>query len=123
MCVALAASLLVLAGCASKAASTGRPVPLAGWVLSAPRCPVERVGSPCPPGSVAGATVEALQMAQVVASTRSDGSGRFVLRLVPGRYLIRATNAGAYASTAERSVLVRAGTSSALTLVVDSGIR
>lgn len=95
-----------------------------GTVLSAPRCPgPERLGSPCPPGPVDGAVVEALRGSVEIASTRSDQDGKFQMTLPVGRYLIRATNVGGLRTVATKTAVVGAGGTVRLMLVVDSGIR
>lgn len=97
---------------------------LLGIVVSGPRCPgPERVDSPCPPGPVEGAVVAALSGRRVVASTKTDHGGRFRLALPPATYLIRATNVGGYLSTAEKPVVLSAGRSVSITLLLDTGIR
>jgi hypothetical protein len=120
----LVLTALVAAACASSGTHAGAQGSISGRVLSAPQCPVERAGHPCPPRPVSGASVVALRAGDEVAATHTDAAGRFTLRLHPGRYLIRATNAGGYASTAERAVRVRlGGPEQLITLTVDSGIR
>lgn len=120
-----AAVLLSVAGCASSTSPATASRTVVGRVLSAPSCPVVQVGNPCPPRPVSGAAVDALQNGDAVESTRTDAAGRFRLALRPGRYVIRATNVGGYASTAQRQVIVDAhqGPAPVIRLVVDSGIR
>ncbi len=121
---ALAAVLLAVPACGSSAVQPEvRESVVVGRVLSAPSCPVERENSPCPPRPVDGASVVALRGQHVVASTHTAAGGRFRLALQPGRYRIRATNIGGLATTAARSVLLRSGHTTQLTLTVDSGIR
>lgn len=55
-------------------------------------------------------------------STLTDSSGAFHLTLPDGRYAIRATNVGGYASTATEQVVISDAPVS-VTLIVDSGIR
>jgi hypothetical protein len=122
--VALLAAVLVSASaCGSSGPGSAGEATVTGRVLSAPSCPVERADSPCPPRPVANASVVALRGQETVASTHTDATGRFRLQVQPGRYLIRATNVGGLGSTAEKSVLVKAGQTTRLTLTVDSGIR
>ena len=119
------AAVLLAAGCASSAATSATRRAVVGRVLSAPSCPVQRAGVSCPPRPVAGASVEAVQNGDVAASTHTDGKGGFRLQLRPGHYVIRATNVGALATTAQRQVIVAAhgGPALVIRLVVDSGIR
>jgi hypothetical protein len=122
--LAVAVALLA-AGCGSSSPAASPTGAVTGRVLSAPSCPVERAGVPCPPRPVVGASVAALQEDRVVASTRSGRGGWFRLALPAGRYVVRATNVGGYGSTAQRNVTVdpRGGAAPAIRLVVDSGIR
>jgi hypothetical protein len=119
----LLAAAAVLSGCSNSPGQvTDHSGLVAGYVLSAPTCPVERVDQECPPRPVAGAEVIALDAGAVRASTVTDSTGAFQLALPDGRYLIKATNVGGYASTATQEVAV-SDTPSHLTLIVDSGIR
>lgn len=117
------AATLLLCGCASGA---GRVLDhsgvVTGYVLTAPTCPVERVGQQCPPRPVHGATVAALDGDVVRGSTLTDTEGAFRLALPDGRYVIKATNVGGYASTASEPVVV-SDDPVQITLIVDSGIR
>lgn len=122
--VIVLAALLLVAGCGSSGGGGGTAqAAVVGRVLSAPTCPVERAGSPCPPRPVVGAAVVALRGTDVVGSTHTGEGGRFRLTLHPGRYVVRATNVGGLATTAEKQVVLTAGHTVRLTLVVDSGIR
>lgn len=116
--ILLAAAALLLCGC-----GIGNPSgEVSGKVLSGPSCPVERVGEECPPRAVSGAEVVALDGEAVRGSTLTDASGAFHLTLPEGRYVIRATNVGGYASTASEQVVISDAPVS-VTLIVDSGIR
>jgi hypothetical protein len=118
-----AAAVLLLAGCGSSAPAATPKGALAGRVLSAPSCPVERVGQPCPPRPVSGAAVVVLRSGRVVASTHADAGGHFHVAVAAGRCLVRATNTGGLATTAAKVVTVQAGQPVYVRLVVDSGIR
>ncbi len=121
--VLLSAALVLLGGCTNGSGRvTGHSGLVAGYVLTAPVCPVERVGQECPPRPVSGAAVVALQGDSVRSSTLTDTAGAFSLPLPEGRYVIRATNVGGYASTASEAVVV-SGNPVHITLIVDSGIR
>lgn len=113
-----AAAALLLSGCGI----FGHSGEVSGKVLSAPTCPVERVGEECPPRPVSGAEVVALDGNAIRGSTLTDSSGAFHLTLPDGRYAIRATNVGGYASTATEQVVISDAPVS-VTLIVDSGIR
>ncbi|MFF2296063.1 carboxypeptidase-like regulatory domain-containing protein [Arthrobacter sp. NPDC058127] len=118
--VALMAVVLWLSGCASP--GTGHSGVVTGFVLTAPVCPVERVGQECPPRPVPGAAVVALDGEAVRGSTLTDGTGAFHLTLPDGNYVIKASNVGGYESTATEAVVI-SETPVHITLVVDSGIR
>lgn len=119
----LAAIILLLCGCTNGSGQvTGDSGLVTGSVLTAPVCPVERVGKECPPRPVSGAPVVALEGDSVQGSTLTDTAGAFSLTLPDGRYVIRATNVGGYASTASESVVV-SDNPVHITLIVDSGIR
>jgi hypothetical protein len=120
---ALLAAVLWLCGCTSQTGPvTGHSGVVTGFVLTAPVCPVERIGQECPPRPVAGAAVVALDGEAVRGSTLTDSTGAFHLTLPRGRYVIRARNVGGYASTATQRVVI-SDTPVHITLVVDSGIR
>lgn len=114
--------VLLLCACAAWPWGDSPSGVVSGNVLSAPSCPVERVGYVCPPRPVSGATVVAYDGDTAQVSTRTDSGGFFRLTLPVGRYVIKATNAGGYASTASQDVVVSGG-SVRITLIVDSGIR
>ena len=119
----LAAGTLLLCGCAGESGHvTGHSGLVKGYVLTAPVCPVERVGHQCPPRPVFGAAVVALEGDGVRGSTLTDTAGAFSLTLSDGPYVIKATNAGGYASTASEPVVV-SDDPVHITLIVDSGIR
>lgn len=119
----LLAAVLWLCGCAAPSGPVaGHSGDVDGVVLTAPVCPVERVGQECPPRPVSGAAVVALDGDTVRGSTQTDSTGAFHLALPDGRYVIRATNVGGYASTATELVVI-SDSPVHITLVVDSGIR
>jgi hypothetical protein len=119
--VALLSSASACAG--SSSATSSRSGTVSGVVLSAPSCPVERIGSPCPPRPVPGADVTAARGGRTVAHVRADGAGRFTIQLAAGDYAITARVVGGIGSTATAQVTVAAGAVAAVTLTVDSGIR
>ncbi|MCZ9880330.1 carboxypeptidase-like regulatory domain-containing protein [Arthrobacter sp. B2a2-09] len=121
--LALLAAVLWLCGCGGQGGpDTGNSGVVTGYVLTAPVCPVERVGQECPPRPVSGAAVVALDGEAVRSSTLTDGTGAFHLTLPDGRYVIKASNVGGYVSTASEPVVI-SDTPVHVTLVVDSGIR
>ena len=119
--LAVLAAAVVLTAC-GPVADGGSAVVVTGQVLSAPSCPVERVGQPCPPRPVPDAVVVAVIGNDQRGETTSDQQGKFRLMLPPGRYTVRATNPGGYASTASEAVTVSTAPVQ-ITLTVDSGIR
>ncbi|MDT4938951.1 MAG: hypothetical protein QOG80_2622 [Pseudonocardiales bacterium] len=119
----MAVVLVVTGACSSVRPARAAPASVVGTVLSGPRCPVERVGSPCPPGPVSGADVAALSGGRIRAATKSDGRGGFRLTVPPGSYTITATNVGAYRSTATQQVVVAPGQTVSISLLLDTGIR
>jgi hypothetical protein len=116
----LAAMLLV--ACGSSSTGTSSRGVVSGVVNSAPGCPMDRVGSPCPPRPVAGAAVVALIGNKTRAHTTTGTDGRFELKLPFGRYLIRATDTGGMKSSASTEIDVHTATVS-IEIDVDSGIR
>lgn len=83
---ALVAGGVLLLGCGQlPAASYGT---VSGTVAAGPTCPAERVGSPCPNRPVQTTVLIVSRSGHVVASTRSDGQGRYVVRVAPGTYLV-----------------------------------
>ncbi len=65
----------------------------------------------------------ALAGGRQVTSSTTSADGRFSMTLPAGRYLIRATNIGGYASTADQLVSVTRAQTVTVTLVLDTGIR
>jgi hypothetical protein len=90
-------------------------------VLSSPGCPgPARAEDPCPDRPVAGARVELVRANRIVASTRTDSGGHFVMHVPPGSYRITAHNVG-YGSMDTQAVSVTGPVN--VRLVVDSGLR
>lgn len=114
---------IVVGACGGGHAPSRSQGTVRGRVLSAPTCPVERIGSPCPPGPVVGAPVVATRDGHRTESTTTRAGGEFTLWLPAGRYVVTATNVGGYPSTAASIVDVKAHVVTWLTLTVDTGIR
>lgn len=95
---------------------------MTGTVLTAPTCPVERSGQPCPPRPVPAALVTVYAGANRVASTTADRTGHFALRLAPGAYRVQARMPAGLRSTASKHIAVAAEPVT-LTITVDSGLR
>jgi Carboxypeptidase regulatory-like domain len=123
-CAALSAGLLAAAvACGGGSADPAQSGVVSGTVFSAPSCPVERAGTPCPPRVVPGAELTVRRGPATVAHVRAGADGRFEVRVEAGRYTIVARAVGGIGSTASAEVTVTAGGTSAVTLTVDSGIR
>jgi hypothetical protein len=118
----LALAGLLLCGCTGSGQVAGHSGLVTGYVLTGPVCPVERVGHECPPRPVSGAAVVALDGDAIRGSASTDTAGAFSLTLPDGRYVIKATNVGGYASTATEDVVI-SDNPVHITLIVDSGIR
>jgi hypothetical protein len=132
--IAMSPILLILlvfcAACGGSAASPGnaRPTPPAtayieGTVTAGPRCPVARAERPCPPKAVPGAQVQLLDGTHVMVDGHTDQLGRFRLQAPAGQFVVRATNVGAYRSTASQPVRLTPGTTTTVSLQLDTGIR
>ena len=119
--IALAA-LTLAAGCAHRSAP-GASSGIEGRATAGPTCPVERVGSPCPEQTVAGAVVSVLRDGHEVTrfTTRADGS--FRVALDPGTYELDPTSGRPFPIGGPVSVVVRAGSYTHVDLHYDTGIR
>jgi hypothetical protein len=117
-----AAFIALMCGCVDNRDGSGYSGVVTGYVLTAPTCPVQRVGQECPPRPVSGSAVVAVDGTAIRGSTRTDSAGFFHLTLPHGRYVIKATNVGGYPSIAAENVNV-SGAPVHITLILDSGIR
>ena len=123
-----------MAGCggassrlSTAASSTPPPPTLAGsgaygYVTAAPTCPVEHPGQPCPLRPVV-ARIQARIKSWTAAATESDSSGRYVLALSPGTYVLTASTAAAYPRCPPVQVSVPAGSPIRADIRCDTGIR
>jgi len=119
--IAAAGLLLALIACgrtSGPASSSG----IFGTVTAGPTCPVERVGSPCPPAPWVG-TVRATDDTGQGTETRTDESGNYTLTLEPGRYEVVAVTDGGPPTGQPVMIDVPAGPPIRLDLTVDTGIR
>jgi len=121
-------TLMVTAACGTVVAPANvqvSPSPslalLQGTVVVEPTCPVQRIGSPCPPAPLSGARVEAYSGSTLSAAVTTDRSGHYLLHLAPGHYLVRVANPSLPRLLTERTVDLSGNTD--LDLSVDSGIR
>jgi hypothetical protein len=119
--------LLLLASCGEAAPGSDADElgTVRGTVLLGPMCPVETEASPCPDEPLGGVTVQAVfEVDTVVATTESDGQGRFSFELAPGDYLVQAVLEDDPARSARPvDVAVVAGETAEIDVPVDSGIR
>ncbi|TMK58114.1 MAG: carboxypeptidase regulatory-like domain-containing protein [Actinobacteria bacterium] len=119
--IAAAGLLLALIACgrtSGPASSSG----IFGTVTAGPTCPVERVGSPCPPAPWVG-TVRATDDTGQGTETQTDESGNYTLTLGPGRYEVVAVTDGGPPTGQPVMIDVPAGPPIRLDLTVDTGIR
>jgi hypothetical protein len=118
-------AVLMMASCASKPAAdsgSARQVLVTGTILTAPTCPVEHPGRPCPPRAVPGAVITIYLQTKQVFSTTAGRDGNFSLQLGPGSYRVQAALPNGLRSTASTDVMV-ATTPVHVTLILESGIR
>jgi carboxypeptidase family protein len=121
------AFLTVVAGlvvaCGSQHPAAGPPASLVtGTVAAGPITPLARPGEP-DTRAVPGMAVEALRAGQVRATARTDGDGRYELRLQPGNYLIRARSDKYLSRQASKIVTLSRGQKLTVNLMFDTGIR
>jgi hypothetical protein len=125
----LAALAVLLVGCA-RVAPTGRPVSttagsgIQGTVLLGPRCPVQRLDSPCPDLPIAARIVVTDAMGGTVITTQSGTDGRFSIPLPAGAYTVTATRLDAPTFGGKPvPVSVTVDRFTTVQLQVDTGIR
>jgi hypothetical protein len=97
---------------------------LTGRVVTGPVCPVEQnpPRAACRPRPLPAAHVAVTSAGHTVATADTDRSGRFVVELPYGTYLVTATNPGPLPSTARRRVRIGQRPAT-VRLLVDAGIR
>ena len=118
--VALALLLVAAPAAGARAGAIVR-----GRVLAGPTCPVERPGdAACAPRPVAAVVTVATPSRRAIRTIRSDASGRFALALPPGMYVLEPRAlAGRLPAGGAVLVRVRAGHTSRVVLMMDTGIR
>ncbi len=117
---------LLLGACGPSGSGTGTlDQGIRGVVLLGPVCPIESIESPCPPRRLADARVEISNAhGEVVATARTDGQGRFEVRLSAGTYTVVAVPASPGPGGPTRmQAIVRSHRFTQVTVPVDSGIR
>ncbi len=118
LATALLLALLACGRTSAPATTSG----IFGTVTAGPTCPVERVGSPCPPAPWAG-TVRATDDAGHPTETTTDGNGTYALKLEPGSYEVVAVTEGGPPTGQPVAIDVPAGQPIRVDLTVDTGIR
>jgi hypothetical protein len=89
-----------------------------------PTCPVESITSPCPDRPFRG-DVRATASDGSTSTVTTDADGRFTLNLRAGTYAVVAisSNGSGPPTPVPRTVQVRTGSYTEVTLAVDTGIR
>ena len=117
------AILAVLSICVACASGAGMPAGgIEGRVTTGPTCPVQREGSPCPPGIWTG-TVRATSSDGAAYESATGPDGSYRLALAPGTYTVTPVVDGAGPPTAEPVTVTVGSTMQQLDLQLDSGIR
>jgi hypothetical protein len=116
--VCLLAAVTVLTACGGSSAG-GADSGIRGRALLGPACPVEPCSVSEPPYT--GSFV-VRKYGAVVAKVKTDGQGRFEVRLGPGRYVLESESAG-LPFLKPVDVTVRAHEFTDVELAFDSGIR
>jgi len=119
--IAVAGLLLALIACGRTSGPTSSSG-IFGTVTAGPTCPVERVGSPCPPAPWVG-TVRATDDAGHRTETQTDDNGDYALTLQPGSYEVVAVTNGGPPTSQPVTIDVQAGHQIHVDLTVDTGIR
>jgi hypothetical protein len=119
--IAATALMVVLIAC-GRTSAPGNASGIFGTVTAGPTCPVEQVGSPCPPAPWVG-TVRATDDSGHGTETRTDDGGNFTLTLEPGSYEVVAVTDGGPPTGQPVTIDVQAGQPIRVNLTVDTGIR
>ncbi|HUY05958.1 MAG TPA: carboxypeptidase-like regulatory domain-containing protein [Acidimicrobiales bacterium] len=116
-----------------RATITVRPAPgshprsfrsgLFGVVMAGPTCPVERIGHPCPPRPVVGAVDVRNIAGGTVATTHTDGAGRYFVSVSPGSYSLVVVTGSAFPRCPSEGVTVTSGSPQRIDVTCDTGIR
>jgi hypothetical protein len=100
---------------------------LVAKVEAGPTCPVAEAENPCPPKPVADrqVSIETANGAVVMTAT-TDAQGRFAVALPPGTYVVRVVVVPGLVGlrqVSEETVTVTNGTTTTVTIEMDTGIR
>jgi hypothetical protein len=119
--LALLVAIVTFAACGHGSAQAGTGI--RGVVMLGPTCPVENVNSPCPDRPFHG-QVAATSSDGSTVTVATDAEGRFTMDLAAGTYSVTAVTSGGGPPTATpRTVTVRDGSYTHVSLEVDTGIR
>jgi hypothetical protein len=114
-------SLVAVACAGETAARTGTGI--RGKILIGPQCPVEQQGSPCPDKPFEGTVQVSTESGRPVDSVKSDRYGSFEIELEPGTYVLTVSGLEGPTFAKPITVTVRSGQMTAVTVLVDTGIR
>jgi hypothetical protein len=113
---------LVAVACAGgRAAGTGTGI--RGKVLIGPQCPVEQQGSACPDKPFEGTVQVSTESGRPVDSVESEPDGSFEIGLDPGTYVLTVASLEGPTFAKPITVAVQSGRMTAVTVLVDTGIR
>jgi len=126
--VALAAGILVLAGCGDEGPAAKTQSGVTGLVHVGPQCPVETAGDPCEDQPAANVTVtvseqipgDSFAAGEVVARATTNHDGKYRIVVAPGDYVLTA-DAGMSCELMDASVTDGAFTT--VGIPCDTGIR
>jgi len=96
---------------------------IVGLVTAGPTCPVERVGQPCPPRPVVAEIDVRNADGSTVASTHTDGAGRYAVSVKPGRYALAVITGTTFPRCPGTTVTVTPGSPLRTDISCDTGIR
>jgi hypothetical protein len=116
----LVAALTVAAVAQARLTAPAKPSGLYGLVMRGPVTPVCQVGIPC--DEPAANTTFLLIRPGKTTRVRTNATGHYRVRLVPGRYVITRTNWGP-GSIKPASARVPAGRFARVNIFIDTGIR
>ncbi len=113
---------LLASGCGNLGGSSASGI--SGMVVSSPGCPATAGRTPCPDRPLAfGIEVIEPSKGTVLTSFFSDSFGKFSMNLPPGDYTLRTLNNGSPRVVSGRTVQVKEGRRTEITIKVDSGIK